>query len=79
MAVVSRQKQNGHFIVGTYIVDMQCLGVKDTGYFANMDEFAYGEYVTHVQESLRFQFKKVDPTLCFNMIYGFKWTKRNYF
>lgn len=70
MTVVSRKKQNGNYVVGTYIVDMQCLGVKDTGYFADMDDFEYGEYKTHMEESLQFTLEKIDPTLCFNIIYG---------
>jgi len=68
--VVSRKKRNGDLIVGTYIVDMQCLGVKDTDFYFDMTEFEYGKLVSFMEQNMGLRLQNIDPVLCFNIIYG---------
>jgi len=68
--VVTRKKKNEELVLGTYIVDMQCLGVKDTSYSHAMDIWDYRTYIENMEEGMYLKFVKIDPTLCFNIIYG---------
>lgn len=68
--IVTRRKKNGDLVMGTYIVDMQCLGVKDAGYAANMDIDIYRDYIENMERGMGLTFTKIDPNLCFNIIYG---------
>jgi hypothetical protein len=68
--IVSRQKASGRLVVGTYVVDMQCLGIKNSGYYHDMARFEYEEFVQRMAEGMNQHFVKIDPTLCFNIIYG---------
>ncbi len=65
--VVARQKRNGSLIVGMYLVDYYCLGLKDTFY----KEF---EDIDDLKDSLldknNGKYTKIDANYAFNFIYG---------
>jgi hypothetical protein len=67
--VVGRQKRNGQIIVGFYLVDMYCLGLKNTFYaeFSDSDEF--DEKFDSMGENGH-EFIEIEPNLAFNYIYG---------
>ena len=68
--IVSRQKAGGRLIGGVYIVDMQCLGLKNTSYYHDMDVFEYQEFVQRMAMGMNQHFVPIEPNLCFNVIYG---------
>lgn len=68
--IVSRQKASGRLIVGVYIVDLQCLGVKNTSYYHDMDVYEYQEFVQRMANGMDQHFVPIEPNLCFNIIYG---------
>lgn len=68
--VVTRKKKNGELVLGTYIVDLQCLGVKDTSYHHAMDIWDYDAYIEKMEEGMYLKFVEIEPMLCFNIIYG---------
>ncbi len=67
--IVSRQKANGNIIVGFYLIDHFCLGLKDTFYkeFADLDELeeAYFDVLTSDIET-----KEISPDYAQNYVYG---------
>jgi hypothetical protein len=67
---VSRNKPNGRIILGSYVVDMQCLGLKDTAFYHDLDIDDYNEQMEVMQENMGVDLVKIDPNLCFNIIYG---------
>lgn len=68
--VVSRQKKNGSLVVGIFIVDMQCLGVKDTSFDNDMSPDDYQNQIGMMTEKMQVNFVKIEANLCFNIIYG---------
>jgi hypothetical protein len=66
---VSRQKANGNLIVGFYLIDYFCLGLKDTFYreFDDEDELddAFFNTLPH-----KIEFKEIDANYAQNFIYG---------
>jgi hypothetical protein len=67
--MVSRQKKNGEIIMGSYLLDTYCLGLKDTFYlqFANIKDFE--DQLAH-----KFTFidspQEISAQLAHNMVYG---------
>lgn len=49
--VVTRAKPSGKFLVGIYLVDVWCLGVKSTFYRQNLDEDELAELLDHIGSS----------------------------
>lgn len=68
--IVSRQKPNGHFILGSYIVDLQCLGVKNANYEHDLGREEYQEQLEMYARGMGNNFVQIDPNLCFNIIYA---------
>lgn len=68
--VITRQRTNGNLVSGTYIVDLQCLGVKDTHFIYNIDPYSYREHIEQMGVGMNVDFIKIDPNLAFNIIYG---------
>lgn len=66
--VFARQKRDGTFIVGIYLVDLFCLGLKDT-FFLNP---SFEELKERVLENTHagFEYEAIDPILAQNYIYG---------
>ncbi len=70
--IVARKKPNGDLIVGFYLVDTWCLGLKDTFFRHDMTINDYEETIESMNEQ---QFGAVsaetcDPNHAFNLIYG---------
>ena len=68
--IVARKKASGRLIMGFYLVDLQCLGVKNSRYYHDMSEEQYRELVAQMSVGMEQHFITIDPTLCFNIIYG---------
>jgi hypothetical protein len=66
--VFARQKRDGTLIVGIYLVDLFCLGLKDT-FFLDLN---YEELEERVLENTHegLDYEEVDPILAQNYIYG---------
>jgi hypothetical protein len=64
---VVRRKQSGKIVLGNYLVDIFCLGLKDTFYkFDYSDE----DFEFLVDTVINFPLEQIDPILAFNIIYG---------
>ncbi len=68
--LVARKKQNGNIIVGAYIVDTFCLGLKNTLFYHNMTEYEYEQHKKRVAKATELDWVKISPNTCFNIIYG---------
>ena len=66
--VVTRQQPSGNLIVGTYLVDTMCLGVKDTYYQYNATTWEYEELMDKMNVSQTMV--PCDYVLAHNVIYG---------
>ena len=68
--IISRKKANGNIIFATYIVDLQCLGVKDTFFRYNLSPINYQEQVKGMERVMEVNFIPIESTLFHNIIYG---------
>lgn len=66
---VARQKRNGDIINCSYLVDLFCLGVKDTHYEL-MTAYEYQDFIDNFIEMNPYNFESIDPNYGFNIIYG---------
>ncbi len=66
--VVAREQPSGKLIVGMYLVDLLCLGVKNTFYYYSMDTFEYDNLVRDIKMNL--DTEPCDYVLAHNIIYG---------
>lgn len=70
--LVVRQKSNGDLVLGFYLVDLLCLGLKDS-FFRIMDKYEYEETLEYMKKGAKqadAELIKCDPQLAFNVIYG---------
>lgn len=67
--VVARQRKNGTLLVGVYLIDMYCLGLKDT-FYAEFDDLEDLEVKFLNAHKPVLDFEEITPNLCFNSIYG---------
>lgn len=67
--VISRKMPNNNLVFGAYMVDIFCLGIKET--FCNAD-FHQLKYETELKSQLYFDetIVKCEPNLAYNIIYG---------
>ncbi len=65
--LISKQMPSGNYIVGIYMVDVYCLGLKNTDFRFNMDESDYNEFVGEMYPEDRIL---RDPMFMHNLIYG---------
>jgi hypothetical protein len=65
---ISRRQPSGNLIVGIYLVDIKCLGVKDTAYFFNQSPLEYKELLEKQMDSL--ESKECDYVLAHNIIFA---------
>lgn len=66
---VAREKRNGDILLGSFLVDTYCLGVKDT-IFKLMPRYAYDEFREDVLATEEVKVEVGDPNYVFNVIYG---------
>ncbi len=65
---VCRQHANGNFTVCFYLVDLGCLGVKDSGFRFNIDKYEYDELLQKMDSNDPLM--TVDYTLAHNVIFS---------
>ena len=68
--IISRKRTNGNMVAGTYIVDLTCLGIKDTSFIYEIDAYSYAENIKHMGKEMKVNFIKIEPLLAQNIIYG---------
>jgi hypothetical protein len=66
VVIITRVRPKGTFVIGTYIVDTFCLGVKDTGWWCDVDE----EHLENLQNGMQLEFTEIEKDVAFNIIYG---------
>jgi len=66
--VIARQQPSGNLIMGVYLVDTMCLGVKDTFYEFNITSYEYKDLLSGME--IGQILSEVDYTLAHNIIYG---------
>jgi len=68
--VISRKRANGNIVAATYIVDLTCLGVKDTSFIYDIDPYSYQENIKGMEQGMNVTFIKIAANLAHNIIYG---------
>ncbi len=69
--IVTRKMRNGDLIVGSFVVDVFCLGVKDTFFRINLPQFMFDEeFLPLFTDKMQLDMEVVESTLAFNVIYG---------
>lgn len=68
MAIVTRQHVNGNFTCGVYLVDIGCLGVKDSDFCFNVLKFEYDDFIEEVKGDI--PFTEISYNEVHNIIYG---------
>ena len=67
---VARKKQSGNIILGVYIVDTFCLGLKNTMFQHSMSEYEYEQHKKQISRNTEMAWEKLSPNTCFNIVYG---------
>lgn len=71
VVVVARQQGGEKLVVGLYLMDVWCLGLKDTHYEFRMDNYEFdNEFVPHVYHSRDLDIEEIEPEFAQNLIYG---------
>lgn len=73
MAVVTviREKPNGKFILGFYMTDTFCLGLKNTGFLYDYSSFELEQVLEQqYSDANQLERKKIKPDLAYNIVYG---------
>lgn len=65
---ISRKHINGNITFCSYLVDLKCLGIKDTMYKFNIPDFEFDEFVDEVDNNLHLM--EIDYNLAHNIIYA---------
>ncbi|MEA4918819.1 hypothetical protein [Proteiniphilum sp.] len=65
---ISRKHINGNITFCSYLVDLKCLGIKDTMYKFNIPDFEFDEFVGQVDSNLHLM--EIDYNLAHNIIYA---------
>lgn len=65
---VARKHSNGNITMGLYLVDLQCLGVKDATYKFNITELEYRNYLEQTEEGM--ELDKIPYTLAHNIVFA---------
>lgn len=66
--VVARKHSNGNITMGTYLVDLKCLGIKDSSYWFNVSELEFREILEHANNSM--EMEPVSYTLAHNIVFA---------
>ena len=65
---ISRKHINGNITFCSYLMDLKCLGIKDTMYKFNIPDFEFDEFVDEVDNNLHLM--EIDYNLAHNIIYA---------
>lgn len=66
--IITRQRPDGHIVMGTFLVDTFCLGVKDVTYNEGMPTFLFEDFLRNI--SNRLGLEEIRYTEAHNIIYG---------
>src|ERR1035437_6427475 len=66
--VISKKMPSGKIIVGLYLIDMYCLGLKDTSYKFAFSAFDYAEFLNELNK--RHAMIICELNFVHNLIYG---------
>lgn len=66
--IVARKHTNGNITAGMYLVDLECLGVKNAAYWFNIYEHEYLDIVFKAKKSMAFM--EIEYVLAHNMVYA---------
>ena len=66
--IVTRVRPDGNFIMGAYLVDTFCLGVKDSFWKVNMSPFELNDFLDHIRNNVGL--KELSYEEAHNLIYG---------
>lgn len=67
--LISRRMPSGKIIVGFYLVDIYCLGVKDSGFKFAIEQYEYRDFISHFSANERIIIP-CDLSLAHDIIYG---------
>ena len=68
--IVSRVMPSGKLIVGMYLMDLYCLGIKNTVFKFAMTTDDFNEFVEMVQTQERRDFFEIEPSMAANLVFG---------
>ena len=66
--IVTRMRPSGNLVMGAFLVDTFCLGVKDAGYHENMTPSDFEEYLNNYKRGMRLE--EISYNEAHNIIYG---------
>ncbi len=66
--IVTRKHTNGNFTIGAYLVDLNCLGIKDAQYFFNISSSDYRDILDYNRGN--FDIEPAEYTLVHNIVYA---------
>lgn len=67
---VIRKKLNGNYLLGSYLIDVFCLGLKSTTYRESLTKSELDDFLNHMSSNSGATLNEIDPNLAFNVIYG---------
>ena len=67
---VIRKKLNGNYLLGMYLVDTHCTGLKSTTYRESLTQYELKELLDNIVRDSDTPIQEIDPNLAFNVIYG---------
>jgi len=72
LAVIAlvRQKKSGRLVLTSFVVDLKCLGVKNTAYWVDVYNDFYEDWLSKMSEGMDLNMVKIEPNLAYNIIYG---------
>lgn len=68
--IVSRIMPSGKLIVGMYLVDLFCLGIKNTVFRFAMTTTEFGDFIEMVEEQERRKLCEISPSMACNIIFA---------
>ena len=68
--VIVRQQGGEKYLVGTFMVDIFCLGIKNSLFAMGMPEYDFEEYIENYYGRMGLPYKEYDPTYAQNVVWG---------
>jgi len=68
--VLVRQKKSGALVLTSFVVDLKCLGVKNSAYWVDIYNDFYENWLEKLSAGMQLNMINVDPNLAFSIIYG---------
>lgn len=66
--IISRVRPSGNLVIGIFLVDTFCVGVKDAAYYANMSEYDFNKLIERYES--RSGLEEISYNEAHNIIYG---------